>query len=167
VHAQDRTPDTPRRSAGKDSPPIPTPVTPPIGTDGSPRRRPGRPTAFTPELGRCIVRYLESGSLFKDAVNACGISEATAYEWLARAESRDRDRPPTPDLIMWGREVREAQALPMVVASNWLFMNKPDVWLARRDPGSWGPNGHARHEPPTSTDEASPVRDGPSEEEGR
>ncbi len=120
----------------------------------------GRPLSFTAEVGAHIASFIGSGVLFKDAAWAAGVPEATAYEWLARGEGRD-ERPPTPELTRWAGEVRQAMARPMAVASNWLFENRRDVWLARREPRSWGPNGHATHEPRPDPYEAPIEEDGP------
>jgi hypothetical protein len=117
-----------------------------VSAAGAGRSR-GRPTRLTKEIHYKIVGYILSGALFKDAVMACGIPEATAYEWIARGEGRDPKRASTPQYEAFARDVREAEAVPMVIASNWLFDNKKDVWLSRRDPKSWGPNGRASHHP--------------------
>ena len=118
----------------------------PSGSKGKRRRSSaGRPSKLTPELAERLCGYLGSGALLKDPAAACGVGEATVHEWIARGEGRDPQRPPTPELERFARQVRRAMAGPMVVASNWLFQHKPDVWLARRDPRSWGPGGHARH----------------------
>jgi hypothetical protein len=108
-------------------------------------KRIGRPVLLTEEVRATIVGCVASGALFKDAVAAAGVAESTAYEWLARGEGRDPDRPPTPDMEVFAREVRQSAAMPMLTAAVWLFTNRPDVWLARRDPVRWGPNGHATH----------------------
>jgi hypothetical protein len=106
---------------------------------------PGRPSKLTPALRKKLCGYIANGALLKDAAAACGVAEATVHEWIARGEGRDPDRAPTPEFERFAAQVRRAAALPMVIASNRLFRKKPDVWLARRDPGSWGPSGHARH----------------------
>ncbi len=110
-----------------------------------PRPHRGRPSRLSPEVHDRMVGYIRVGVLFKDAAAACGIAEATAHEWVARGEGTDPDRPPAREYVAFARDIREAAAGPMVVASNWLFTNKPDVWLARRDPAAWGPGGHASH----------------------
>ena len=43
----------------------------------------GRPSKFTPELGRAIVQLVRRGHYKSTAAKACGIAESTLYEWIA------------------------------------------------------------------------------------
>ena len=52
-----------------------------------------RPTKLTPELATGIVTLIQHGVHPPIAAGAYGVDRITFYEWLARGEGRDPDRP--------------------------------------------------------------------------
>src|SRR6266542_3709738 len=70
----------------------------------------GRPSKLTPELAERLCGLVGTGALLKDVAAACEVGEATVHEWMARGEGRDPDRPPTPEMERFARQVRLAMA---------------------------------------------------------
>src|SRR5207302_5833739 len=117
-----------------------------------PRRPRGRPTLLTTEVRHLMVAAIKGGATFKDAAIACGVSPATAAEWMARGLGADPDRAPRPIDVAFASEIRKAGATARIVATNRLFETNPAKWLAHADPAAWGSNGIARQEPETRTE---------------
>lgn len=57
--------------------------------DTATRRRPGRPTALTPERAQRIITTLRAGNHINTACYAAGVNTATFYRWMQRAERAD------------------------------------------------------------------------------
>lgn len=55
-------------------------------------RRPGRPSALTPETEARILNAIRCGTPKKNACAAAGISEATLYSWLRQAKEMPRSQ---------------------------------------------------------------------------
>jgi len=70
----------------------------------------GRPTALTPELVNAIVAQVQWGVPPSVAANAMGVGTSTYYEWIARGEGHDANRPMTPLYADFAERVADAEA---------------------------------------------------------
>jgi hypothetical protein len=111
----------------------PAPITP------APEKLPlGRATLLTPELQQRIVSYIRAGAFDWVAAEANGVSRKTFWEWLARGEGEDPDRPQTPLYAEFVEQVRAARAEARLSA---------EVEVKRGEPLSWLMKGPGRHQP--------------------
>lgn len=70
----------------------------------------GRPTDLTPELQARIVALIKGGNFPTTSAAACGVAENTYFEWMARGEGRDRDRPAIQPYLGFAKAIAEARA---------------------------------------------------------
>lgn len=68
-----------------------------------------RPTKLTPELQAAIVKLVQLGVHPHVAAGAMGVQTATFYEWMARGEARDAERPSVPEYTEFAEAVRRAE----------------------------------------------------------
>jgi hypothetical protein len=78
-----------------------------MARDGSRR---GRTTRLTPKVADSIVTAVRSGAPLEVAAQAVGIPPGTFWEWMARGEDRDPDRPGSPLYADFAERVRKAEA---------------------------------------------------------
>ena len=65
---------------------------------------PGRPSAFTPELGARICRMVQSCGFIAVASERCGIHRATVQRWKSRGENGD------PEFAEFAQQLADARA---------------------------------------------------------
>ena len=112
----------------------------------SPRRtkRIGRPVgtvSLTKERWRQIVTLIEAGAYDYVAAEAVGVQARTFRDWIARGEGRHPTRKPTPALVAFATEVREAKARVRAAKEIAIATKNPEFWLthvARSKPGREG-----------------------------
>ena len=125
-----------------------------MAKDGTRR---GRGTRLTEEIGEKIVTAVRSGAPLEVAAQAVGIPPGTFWEWLARGEGKDPDRPATPLYADFAERVRRAEAEAHVLtvgtirqavqrgsweaARAWLRMRWPSHYAERTEVS--GPDGGA------------------------
>lgn len=78
-----------------------------MARDGSRR---GRRTRLTKAVADQIVLAVRTGAPLEVAAQSQGIPPATFWEWMARGESRDKDRPESPVYADFAERVRKAEA---------------------------------------------------------
>jgi pyocin large subunit-like protein len=69
----------------------------------------GRPTKLTPELHAEIIKLVETGVHPFVAAGCFGVAQGTFYEWMARGEGRDTDRPMEPEYAAFAVAVHTAE----------------------------------------------------------
>jgi hypothetical protein len=94
-------------------------------------RHPGRATLLTPDLAQKILRYIREGAFAWIAAEANGVSRTTFWEWVARGEGQDPDRPQTPFYAEFAAQVREAQAEARYSAEVEVKRGEPLNWLMK------------------------------------
>lgn len=104
-----------------------------------------RTTKLTPEIQKKIVEAILGGNYFEVACVYAGVPKATAYEWIARGEGTDPDRPPNELYAQFADAVRHAEARAEIYAVTIIRQGFPDNprlaldYLARRHADRWGP----------------------------
>lgn len=108
-----------------------------------PKQVPGRPTLLTPEVEGRFLGMLMKGVYRNVAAQACGLKVDTVEKWMKRGRGRLKDRPPTPEYVMFVRRVEQAEAMARgQVESNIVRRSKYDhnaglSWLRTRYPDQW------------------------------
>ena len=94
------------------------------------RSRPMEDDPITEERRRKILTYIRAGVFDHVAAQAVGISPRTFRDWIARGEGRGQ-RPATPELARFAREVRAAKADARIAAEVRVYREQPAYWLSR------------------------------------
>ena len=110
----------------------------------------GRRTLLTPELEARICADIERGVFESVAAEANGIGRATFFEWLARGEGRDPNRPRSRRYAAFADQVRTSRAKARARREVAVAADKPLEWLmkgpGRERPGEPGWCETQRHE---------------------
>lgn len=120
-----------------------------------------RPAKLTPDVQAKVAEMLRAGNHVEAAAEAAGISRATFYAWLKRAESkRAADRPYREFAAAVEQAQAEAEARLVVLisragAKSW----QAAAWLLERQhPERWGrPSERTRDDDRSSESEAKPA----------
>lgn len=78
--------------------------------------KPGRKWSLTPQIQDIIVAALRAGNYLSTAADFAGVPVGTVYEWIARGEGRDKDRPATPETAAFAEAVKKADSFSEVSA---------------------------------------------------
>lgn len=70
----------------------------------------GRRTRLTPEVADSIVTAVRTGAPLQVSAQAVGIPANTFWEWMARGEGVDHDRPSSPLYAEFAKRVRRAES---------------------------------------------------------
>jgi transposase len=68
-----------------------------------------RPTKLTPEIHVGIVTLVQYGVHPDVAAGAFGVGKATFFEWIARGEGTDPQRPSVPEYTAFAEDIRAAE----------------------------------------------------------
>ena len=98
-----------------------------------------------------IINLLSPGNYFETSCRYAGIAPPVGWEWLARGEGRDKDRPRTPVYAAFADALRAAESdVEVRMVAKWQTQ-MPEDWRAvakfmeRRYPDRWGRRERQEH----------------------
>ena len=83
----------------------------------------GRRTKLTEELQKQVVDYIRGGAWDYIAAEGVGITYQTHWNWMRWGEAGNPTYRPYFDAVT------KAHAEARIIAENWTWKNRPDVWL--------------------------------------
>lgn len=111
---------------------------------------PGRPTLYTPELGRQICELISYGVPVKLACRAKGLGKQTYYDWRAKAEAGDPEYAQFMDDVNAAHAKCEADVTLNVVKASRRDWRAGAWWLEHARPLRYSKRATLRLEKPPS-----------------
>lgn len=105
------------------------------------KRRGGRPTKFTPQLGAEVLKALQVGMLLQDAAQFAGVHRDTLGSWVRQGARKPHPHPlrEFSDAFSKGRMSGKFRALARIHAGMAKDWKAAAWWLGVTDPKNYGP----------------------------